>query len=74
MATPHNNAPKGAFAKTVLTELGIDKITLNINSIGCPNCRKTYNEALKNYFRPYIEDGTLCQTCRERFDKNPLRT
>ena len=70
---PETDAEVIAFAKTVLTELGIDKLTLNINSIGCPNCRKTYNEALKNYFRPYIEDGTLCQTCRGRFDKNPLR-
>ena len=62
-----------SLAKTVLNELGIEKLTLNINSIGCPICRAKYNEALKNYFRPYIEDGTLCGTCRERFDKNPLR-
>ena len=62
-----------SFAKTVLNELGIDKLSLNINSIGCPNCRSKYNEALKNYFRPYIEDGTLCGTCRDRFEKNPLR-
>ena len=62
-----------SFAKTVLNELGIEKLSLNINSIGCPNCRSKYNEALKNYFRPYIEDGTLCGTCRDRFDKNPRR-
>ncbi len=62
-----------SLAKTVLNELGIEKLTLNINSIGCPACRAKYNEALKDYFRPYIEDGTLCGTCRERFDKNPLR-
>ena len=62
-----------SLAKTVLNELGIDKLSLNINSIGCPSCRAKYNEALKDYFRPYIENGTLCQTCRDRFDKNPLR-
>ena len=62
-----------SLAKTILTELGIKKLSLNINSIGCPTCRKKYNEALKDYFRPYIEDGTLCQTCRDRFEKNPLR-
>ena len=62
-----------SFAKTILNELGIDKLRLNINSIGCPECRNKYNEALKDYFRPYIENGTLCQTCRDRFDKNPLR-
>ncbi len=70
---PVTDAEVISFARTVLTELGIDKLSLNINSIGCPVCRKEYNEALKNYFRPYIEDGTLCQTCRDRFDKNPLR-
>lgn len=62
-----------SFAKTVLTELGIEKLSLKLNSIGCPTCRKKYNEALKNYFRPYIENGTLCATCRDRFEKNPLR-
>ena len=62
-----------SLAKTVLNELGIQKLTLNINSIGCPTCRSKYNEALKSYFRPYIEDGTLCATCRDRFEKNPLR-
>lgn len=61
------------LAHTVLTELGIDDVTLNINSIGCPSCRKKYNEALKEYFRPHIESGELCETCRGRFDKNPLR-
>ena len=55
-----------SLAKTVLNELGIEKLTLNINSIGCPTCRAKYNEALKDYFRPYIEDGTLCGTCRAR--------
>lgn len=61
------------LAHTVLTELGIDDVTLNINSIGCPDCRKKYNEALKDYFRPHIESGELCETCRGRFEKNPLR-
>lgn len=62
-----------AMAYTILTELGIDDVELNINSIGCPACRKKYNEALKEYFRPYLESGELCETCRGRFDKNPLR-
>ncbi len=70
---PTTDAEVISLAKTVLNELGIEKLTLNINSIGCPTCRAKYNEALKDYFRPYIENGTLCQTCRDRFDKNPLR-
>ena len=44
---------------------------LNINSIGCPECRKKYNAALKEYLAGNIDK--MCASCRERFDKNPLR-
>ncbi|MEE1042976.1 MAG: histidine--tRNA ligase, partial [Clostridia bacterium] len=40
-------------------------------SIGCPNCRKEYNEKLKNYFGDYIDE--LCETCKNRLEKNPMR-
>lgn len=62
-----------SYAYTVLTELGIKNLKLYINSIGCPVCRSKYNELLKDYFRPFLENGTLCETCRNRFEKNPLR-
>ncbi len=58
-------------ADTFLKKLGITSTKLEINSIGCPECRKKYNEALKKYFRPYLEE--MCATCRTRFEKNPLR-
>lgn len=60
-----------SLAMSLLSRLGVTGIELNINSIGCPKCRKEYNEKLKDYFRPYL--GDLCETCRERFEKNPLR-
>ena len=60
-----------SLAMTLLSRLGVSGVELNINSIGCPNCRKSYNEKLKDYFRPHL--GELCETCRERFEKNPLR-
>ncbi len=60
-----------SLAMTLLSRLGVTGVELNINSIGCLNCRKTYNEKLKDYFRPHL--GELCETCRERFEKNPLR-
>ena len=60
-----------ALAMSLLSRLGITGIELNINSIGCPKCRKEYNEKLKDYFRPHL--GELCETCQERFEKNPLR-
>ena len=60
-----------SLAMSLLSRLGVTGVELNINSIGCPKCRKEYNEKLKEYFRPYL--GELCETCRERFEKNPLR-
>ncbi|MDE5765887.1 MAG: histidine--tRNA ligase, partial [Clostridia bacterium] len=58
-------------ASTFLDKLGIKDTRLEINSIGCKTCRAEYNKALKEYFRPHLND--MCATCRERFDKNPLR-
>ncbi|MBE6727087.1 MAG: histidine--tRNA ligase [Ruminococcaceae bacterium] len=60
-----------SLAKQVLNNIGIQKISLEINSIGCPECRKAYHEALKNYFASKIDD--LCDTCRDRLDRNPMR-
>lgn len=51
--------------------LGLKQVSLNINSIGCPECRGAYNEKLKEYFRPNLQQ--LCQNCRNRFERNPLR-
>lgn len=60
-----------SLAKSIFKELGINELQLNINSIGCPECRKDYNAALKAYLSTKIDK--MCSTCRERFDKNPLR-
>lgn len=57
-------------AYTLLTKLGL-KVSLNINSMGCSNCRAEYNKALKEYFKDNLDK--MCPTCRERFEKNPLR-
>ncbi len=56
---------------TLIKKLGLKDAKLHINSIGCKNCRKTYNEALLAYLKEH-EEG-LCPTCRERMQKNPLR-
>ena len=60
-----------SVAKTIFDRLGIKELELNINSIGCPECRKKYNEALKAYLKDNYDN--LCETCKERFEKNPLR-
>ena len=59
------------LAKTIFDRLGVGKLSLNINSIGCPECRKNYNNALKSYLGAHLSE--MCSTCRDRFEKNPLR-
>lgn len=60
-----------SLAKQVLDNIGIEKISLEINSIGCPECRKNYQAALKEYFKNNID--TLCETCKDRLERNPMR-
>lgn len=54
-----------------LEEMGIKDIVLEINSVGCPTCRETYRRALQDFLRPHYDE--LCDTCKNRFDKNPMR-
>lgn len=70
-ADPISDAELIMFAKSVFERLGIENISLEINSIGCPECRKKYCEALKEFFEPLKEK--ICKTCCERLDKNPMR-
>jgi histidyl-tRNA synthetase len=59
------------LALDVLAASGIRGLRVSINSIGCPNCRAAYLEQLKNFLRPRLP--RLCDTCRDRFERNPLR-
>ncbi len=59
------------LAENVLKELKIPGLRLNINSIGCPKCRSEYNKALRDYFKSCYDE--LCDTCKSRYEKNPLR-
>lgn len=68
---PAADAEVIALAKSVLDGVGIEKISLEINSIGCPECRREYHAALKAYFKQYIDE--LCDTCRDRLERNPMR-
>lgn len=51
--------------------LGLDDVTIKLNSLGDTESRNNYREALINYFRPHID--SLCEDCKERLEKNPLR-
>ena len=55
----------------LLQELGVGNLSVEINSIGCPNCRPVYHSRLKEFLSGRMDQ--LCATCRERFDRNPLR-
>ena len=56
---------------TLLQQLGLKNLSVHINSIGCPHCRPVYHQRLKEYLGDRIHD--MCETCQERFEKNPLR-
>lgn len=55
----------------IFERLEIPNIKLNINSIGCPTCRAKYQEALRDFIRPNLD--SYCDTCKTRFEKNPMR-
>ena len=54
-----------------LKSLGLDDLTLKINTVGCPACRPIYRRKLTEYFT--AEADELCSDCRRRLEKNPLR-
>lgn len=59
------------LAMTVYKKLGVNSLQLKVNSIGCPKCREEYNKKLKDYLSPKL--ANLCETCQDRYNKNPLR-
>lgn len=69
--SPAADAEVIALAKKILDRLEVKNVVLNINSIGCPECRAKYHEALRTYFS--AREDELCDTCKERLVKNPMR-
>jgi histidyl-tRNA synthetase len=59
------------LATDFLKGLGLNDLTVEINSLGCNNCRKEYKEQLKKAIAPFLDQ--LCEDCRNRYEKNPLR-
>lgn len=54
-----------------LKSLGLDDLTLKINTVGCPECRPIFRKKLTEYFTEEADE--LCEDCRRRLEKNPLR-
>ena len=59
------------LAKSFLDKIGVKNLTLYINSIGCKECRKNYHAALKQFLSARYDE--LCDLCKDRYEKNPMR-
>ncbi len=59
------------LASSFLKEIGFENLKVLINNIGSGESRKQYEEALKSYFANHLDE--LCDDCKVRFNKNPLR-
>lgn len=70
-ASPAADAEVIGIANDIFNFLGVRGLRLEINSIGCPTCRKDYHKALREYFES--RKGELCHTCLERLERNPMR-
>ena len=69
--SPYNDVECIALAYTILQSLGLENVTIKINSLGDEESRNNYRTALKNYFAGHIEN--MCEDCKSRFELNPLR-
>ncbi len=58
-------------AVEILKAVGLENFKLKINSTGCQKCRAGYKKALKEYYRPLLNN--LCDDCKRRYDRNVLR-
>lgn len=70
-ADPAQDAEVIALGKSIFDFFGITDLRLEINSIGCPACRANFQNALKDYFYKNID--SLCETCKGRLERNPMR-
>lgn len=70
-ANPAVDAEVILLAMNLLDGLGLKDLELSINSVGCPKCRSKYRTMLQDFFRDKLED--LCEDCRSRFERSPLR-
>ena len=59
------------MAVNYLKSLGLNDLSVELNSLGCPECRDEFKLHLKAVLRPYLKD--LCPDCQTRYEKNPLR-
>ncbi|HBB66334.1 MAG: histidine--tRNA ligase [Elusimicrobia bacterium GWA2_56_46] len=69
--SPFADAETIAMLVKLLEKTGVTGLSVEINSLGCAECRKTYRETLLNHLR--LNVSTLCEPCKNRIERNPLR-
>jgi histidyl-tRNA synthetase len=70
-ASPVVDAEVLTMLMTFLHSLGLQQLSLHLNSLGDATCRPGYREALLAYIRGHLDE--LCGECQRRFERNPLR-
>ncbi len=71
IAAPTADAESIILATEYLKALGLNDLTVELNSLGCPECREEYKTKIKEALKPHFE--SLCDDCKARYEKNPLR-
>lgn len=71
VSNPKVDAEVISLAYRYLSGLGLTNLVVKLNSLGNKESRKEYNEVIKEYLSKDYDN--LCDTCKERLSKNPLR-
>ena len=71
ISAPTADAEAILLATEYLKALGLNDLSIEINSLGCPKCREEYKTKIKEALKPHFND--LCEDCKSRYEKNPLR-
>jgi len=70
-ASPYADVEVISLAYTILQSLGLQNVTIKINTLGDEASRDAYRAALKDFFKDKVEN--MCEDCRMRYQINPLR-
>ena len=69
--SPYSDIETIALAYTILCSLGLEGVTLKVNTLGDDESRDNYRKALKEFFAKHIDH--MCEDCKQRYELNPLR-
>jgi len=71
VASPLADAEVVAMTSHLFEEIGCEGLQLEVNSIGCPDCRPSFETALMNFLGK--NEAALCDDCKRRMGRNPMR-